>query len=61
MERVKAHGFLSKTQAFLCVSPLLGLLLHKELVTPKAFTDEVRSPRLLRTRCKRIVQQLKRH
>ena len=27
----------------------------------KAFTDEVRSPRLLRTRCKRIVQQLKRH
>lgn len=32
MERVKAHGFLSKTQAFLCFSPLLGLLLHKELV-----------------------------
>ena len=27
----------------------------------KAFTDEVRSPRLLRTRHKRIVQQLKRH
>mgnify|MGYP006862735943 FL=1 len=27
----------------------------------RAFTDEVRSPRLLRTRRKRIVQQLKRH
>jgi len=31
---VKARGFLSKTQAFLCFSPLLGLLLHKELITP---------------------------
>ena len=104
MERVKAHGFLSKTQAFLCFSPFVCPLLHRELITPngyeqlclwpsndcfmavsravhrqsfndhkqgcswplgvtnsKAFTDEVRSPRLLRTRCKRIVQQLKRH
>ena len=32
-----------------------------DVTNSKAFTDEVRSPRLLRTRCKRIVQQLKRH
>ena len=33
-ERVKARGFLSKAQAFLCFSPFVCLLLHRELITP---------------------------
>jgi len=33
MERVKAHGFLSKTQALLYFSPFVCPLLHRELIT----------------------------
>ena len=39
--------------------PLAGLFMPLGVTNSRAFTDEVRSPRLLRTRCKRIVQQLK--